>query len=285
MGKEAGNIPCNASLSHSIDRFKTKVSLELAERDEFENSMNLSQFSVDRFLNHLSYIKDLTGCSENFLVKSQNNFPHSSGIASSASSFAALTLCSFKAICDIKKIPVPSYEEMSQISRVASGSSCRSFFQGWVIWEKDSAKSIDLPLLLHDLVLVDAKTKSKPSSEAHKLVRTSLLFQGRPERANLRLKNLISALSDNKWHDVYQICWEEFWDMHSLFETSCPHFGYMTEDTLAVLKLVQDFWGNYKDGPIITVDAGPNVHLLWRKDQENFKKLFKEIIEKKFRIL
>ena len=283
MGKEEGNVPCNPSLSYSLEKFKTKVTLELSDKDIFESSLNLSSDAIDRFLNHLNYLKKIVGCDSNFLVKSENNFPHSSGIASSASSFAALTLCAFKAMCEIKRIPLPSLEEMSQFSRVASGSSCRSFFCGWVMWEKDKIQNLNLPPLLHDLILVSESAKEKSSSEAHKLVRTSPLFAGRAERAESRLKNLLSALAENKWRDAYQICWKEFSDMHQLFETSNPSFRYMTEDTLAVLDLIQDFWKEYDDGPIVTIDAGPNVHLLWRN--KNLKKLFGEVISGKFRIL
>lgn len=284
MGKKERNIPCNASLSYSLNKFRTKVILELAENDIFENSLNLSEQAVNRFLNHLKYIKDITGCTSKFLIKSENNFPHSSGIASSASSFAALTLCAFKAICEIQKVPLLSLEEMSQISRIASGSSCRSFFSDWVMWEGNSIKTLKLPPLLHNLILVDSSVKEKSSSEAHKLVRTSLFFLGRAERANLRLTNLISALTDNKWYDAYQICWEEFWDMHHLFETSNSSFRYMTSNTLQVLNYIQNFWKEHKDGPIATIDAGPNVHLLWRKNQKFFKQIFTEFVAEKFKI-
>lgn len=287
MGKaqsEQKNLPCNSSLSYSIERFRSKVTLEISNEDYFENKLGLKTDSADRFVNHLKYIKNFLECDEKFLIKSENNFPHSSGIASSASSFAALTLCAFKAICEIKKLPRFSAEEMSKISRVASGSSCRSFFSPWALWERECAKPIDLPKLDHDLILVDASVKNISSGEAHKLVRTSLLFQGRSDRANFRLKNLIHRLKNDNWYDCYQICWEEFWDMHSLFETSCPHFGYIIPKTISVLNFIEHFWKTNNDGPIVTIDAGPNLHLLWKKTQTNLRNFFKNEIASRLNI-
>ena len=39
--------------------------------------------------------------------------------------------------------------------------------------------------------------------------------------------------------------------------------------------MLENFWHKNKDGPIITMDAGPNIHLLFRQDQ---KKMCDEII-------
>ncbi len=276
MGKDSEGLPCNSSLSYTIDRFRTKVILELSAEDEFENEQGFPQVGVDKFLNHLRYIEGIFGCKKHFLIKSENNFPHSSGVASSASSFAALTLCSIKAICEIQAISMPSLEEMSAISRKGSGSSCRSFFAPWALWKGESAKAIDLPDLDHDLILVDSSVKKISSSEAHKRVKTSPLFAGRPQRAEIRLETLILFLRQDCWYETYQLCKEEFLDMHALFETSSPSFSYMTENTIALLNAIEEFWNRYQDGPIVTIDAGPNIHLLWRKNyQQDFRNNFR----------
>lgn len=284
MGKDSEGLPCNSSLSYTIDRFHTKVSLGLSAEDEFENEQGFPQIGVDKFLNHLRYIKEIFGCKKHFLIKSENNFPHSSGIASSASSFAALTLCSIKAICEIQAISIPSLEEMSAISRKGSGSSCRSFFAPWALWKCESAKAIDLPDLDHDLILVDSGVKKISSSEAHKRVTSSPLFAGRPQRAEARLEKLISFLRQDCWYETYKLCKEEFLDMHALFETSSPNFSYMTENTIALLNAIEEFWNQYGDGPVVTIDAGPNIHLLWRKNYQqdfknNFRLLFLEFLK------
>jgi diphosphomevalonate decarboxylase len=270
MGKQSGNIPCNASLSHTLNKFTTRVTLE--ERygdDQFIDDMKLSHRAIDRFLQHLKNIKRIFDYNGFFSVKSNNNFPHSAGIASSSSSFAALTKCTITAICEIKGLVLPSCEEMSEISRVASGASCRSFFSPWSLWDSKGARKIDLKIgeLNHDLVLVDQNPKTVSSSEAHERVKSSPLFVGRPQRAEKRLADLIDSLNNNRWNDACQICWEEFHDMHALFRTSSPAFEYMQLRTRNVLDTVEKFYKTNNDGPIVTIDAGPNVHFLWRKDQ------------------
>ncbi|MDR1375331.1 MAG: hypothetical protein LBJ45_00760 [Holosporaceae bacterium] len=274
MGKQEGNIPSNVSLSYTLNKFSSEVSLEVWENEDvFINKMNLAEESVRRFLGHLNHIKNVTNCRKFFRIRSQNNFPHSVGIASSASSFAALTICSFRAMCSLENIPLPSPEEMSRISRNASGSSCRSFFSPWSLWDGENAMMANIEIfeLRHNLLLLNKTPKAIASSEAHKRVRSSLLFSGRADRARARLNKLIPALNNN-WREAYQLCWEEFWDMHALFETSSPAFGYFLPETIAVLQEVRRFWQNYQDGPLATVDAGCNVHLLWREDQEKSQK-------------
>jgi diphosphomevalonate decarboxylase len=229
---------------------------------------------------HLGLIKQITNFRGYFQIESVNNFPHSVGIASSASSFAALTVCAFKSICEIRGTDMPTMEYMSAISGLASGSSCRSFFSPWCVWNKDKAESIDIKIqdLLHDLILVDKKIKEISSSNAHELVQTSLVMQGRKKRAEIRFRDLIFALNNDKWEQAYQICWEEFFDMHSLFETSRPHFGYISHRTMFIISEIRNFWKKYNDGPIVTIDAGPNIHLLWRKDHLQLKELLKQIL-------
>lgn len=276
MGKEAENIPINASLSYTLNQFTTTVTMELSDTKDTVVDVELTVQEVERFLRHLNYIKQLTEFNGYFSIKSYNNFPKSVGIASSASSFAALTKCAFKSICTIKNIPVPSMEYMSSISRRASGSSCRSFFEPWCIWDRECTQKIDIKpsKILHDLIMVDDIAKTISSSEAHRLVRTSLLLEGRAQRANNRCEKLIYALNHNNWYEAYQLCWEDFSDMHAMFETSYPHFGYMNYKTAYILTEIRKFWKNHNVGPIATVDAGPNVHLLWQTDSDIIRNYF-----------
>ncbi len=273
MGKKENNIPCNVSLSYTLEEFFTEVTLEQTHNncDQFITN-ELSESEKAKFLNHLKYIKDICKFCGFFAVTSKNSFPKSVGIASSASSFAALTMCAFKAISDIQGSNIPSFEYMSTVSRRGSGSSCRSFFSPWCIWKSDKAEKIDIPIeIKHEIILISKDKKEISSSEAHKRVQTSMLIEGREKRAEKRCRSLISAFRNGEWNKAYQICWEEFWDMHALFETSDPSFGYFLPETLNVLLKIRKFWKKYGDGPIVTIDAGPNIHLLWRK--ENYGKL------------
>lgn len=56
--------------------------------------------------------------------------------------------------------------------------------------------------------------------------------------------------------------------MHALFDTSNPAFSYITPNSLITLRWLQGEWTKAGDGPLITMDAGPNIHLLFRSDQQ-----------------
>src|SRR5690606_18356009 len=121
------------------------------------------------------------------------------------------------------------------------------------------------------------KVKEISSSQAHKLVPTSKLIEGRTERAEARAADFTSALREADWQACFEIAWGEFWDMHALFETSTPPFGYMAPSHLEVLRNVSAHWKEKGDGPLVTMDAGPNVHLLFRRDQtEDFKSMARQ---------
>ncbi|MBX9766552.1 MAG: diphosphomevalonate decarboxylase, partial [Bdellovibrionales bacterium] len=189
-----------------------------------------------------------------------------------ASSFAALT---FAVAQFAGKHNDP---ELPMLSARGSGSSSRSFQGPWCEWNKNGVTSHTFAFndFLHGVILVSAEAKTVSSSQAHVRVTESLNFQGRPLRAEMRLSALKKALIRGDWRLIMEISWAEFWDMHSLFETSEPCFGYMEPGSLHVLKLARKMWTDHNDGPVVTMDAGANVHVFWRKqDQRKFALQFR----------
>lgn len=280
MGKLdfARNIPSNSSLSYTLENLRTFVEIEKTDGAEdvwkpLVKAECLSPiFSIkgqQRFLNYFKKLKNIYGVTENFVVKSANNFPSDSGMASSASSFAALTMAADKAFTDLG-YRNQSDQTLYQLSREGSGSSCRSFFSPWAVWSGVEVyePEIKTQKLLHDVILVDTKVKEVSSGDAHKRIETSPNNTGRKERAEQRLKELIQALQEDNWKGAYNIVWDEFMDMHELFETAEPLFCYRTEKSYQALQALREFWKERNDGPLVTMDAGPNVHLLWREDQK-----------------
>lgn len=212
------------------------------------------------------------------MFESNNNFPQGSGLASSASSFAALTKCAVHALCELTQTPLLPTEEQAGFSREGSGSSCRSFFSPWALWSNEGVVAIDLPYknLLHQAIIISDQEKGVSSSEAHQRIRTSPLYSTRAKHANDNLKALLVAMELSDWTSAYQICWREFHGMHALF-TSCKEpFSYMTTATHKLLNELQIMWEREKDGPIVTMDAGPNIHLLYRPDQADMARQFKQ---------
>jgi diphosphomevalonate decarboxylase len=249
--------------------------------------LELSQKSKDRFLNHFKSLKTKLQIKGSFLVESANNFPADCGLASSASSFAALTQAAQELAIQQGQQRL-EIQELAELSRQGSGSSARSFFEPWALWYSEGIRPLELPLggLLHMVVVVEKSKKKVSSSEAHRRVSSSALYVGRRERAENRLAQLIQVFRDDpyrkdQWQEAFEICWAEFWDMHALFETSHPAFGYMEPGSLEVLTAIRKYWSEHNDGPLVTMDAGANVHFLFRPDQQDIaQQLKKEFLKK-----
>lgn len=287
MGKKSeGNVPANASVSWTLDHLRSFVQVEDgASKDDWEvhpnYSMILNDKGKEKFLHYFQFLKEQFGIKEQFFtIRSGNNFPSDCGIASSASSFAALTKTAAKAFCEILEQPKVADSGLAQISRRGSGSSCRSFFPGWVEWKDTHVEPIesDLNKLEHMVVIVSGDRKKVSSSEAHQKVTSSLLYKERAYRANYRYNELKVELEKKQpnWKKLFELSWSDFWDMHALFETSEPSFGYMSDKSIQIINRARQVWEAQQDGPIVTMDAGPNVHLLWRKDQLKQAQHFKQ---------
>lgn len=277
MGKtESGNRPLNPSLSYTLSHLTSMVNLEEAKTTQWRPlsgfSGSFSDTSQKRFINHFLFLQDHWSIPGEYIIASGNNFPSDCGLASSASSFAALTLAAAQLAKERgqRNLDFESHS-LSALSRKGSGSSCRSLFSPWALWDEEAASPMELPYaqLLHHVVVVSKEKKKVSSSEAHRQILTSPLNAGRGERATMRLESLLKAFKAEDWRAAYEICWAEFWDMHVLFETSQPHFGYMSEGSLRVLRWCEKVWNEIGDGPIVTMDAGPNVHLLFRPEQKD----------------
>lgn len=302
MGKTdaVSNKPTNVSISYTLDELKTFVRMQKVEsltedvwfpyvRPDLM-PIQLSEKGTKKFLNFFQLLKKEFRLKGFYQIESANNFPSDCGLASSASSFAALTRCAHEVYLSESQgaIKVNPYtaKELSKLSQKGSGSSCRSFFTPWGLWHESGAEEIKLNVsdLKHMVILCDESIKTVSSSDAHTKVLTSDLFKGRPERANLRFQELVSALRKTddefgtQWKNIFSICWNEFWDMHTLFHTSKPPFMYMNGHSQKALVDILNFWEKSGDGPIVTMDAGSNIHLLFRNDQadlyENYIKYF-----------
>lgn len=289
------NKPTNSSLSWTLNQLKTfvriKQNLQLTEDtwSAYERAdlrpLDLSDKGRSKFLAFFQKLKVEFKLKGFFEIQSANNFPSDCGLASSASSFAALTLAAHQYAQSTLRP-----KELARLAQKGSGSSCRSFFSPWALWHDQGAEEIQLPLknLKHMVILCDETKKTVSSSQAHVQVLTSDLFKGRPERAQERLQFLIQKIrlldfkneeSENfkkTWKEIFEICWNEFWDMHNLFHTSSPAFMYLNAEGMFVLSSLLERWQKNNDGPLITMDAGSNIHLLFRESQASLYELYQK---------
>jgi diphosphomevalonate decarboxylase len=178
-------------------------------------------------------------------------------------------------------------DQKAALSRQGSGSSCRSFYQPFALWNDEKVESVELPYkkFIHHVIVISSDKKEISSSQAHSLVKSSLLYAGRKIRAEKRLAELLNSFREQNWQKSYEILWQEFQDMLALFETAEKPFSYLKLGSCFVLHTLRDYWNTHQDGPLITMDAGPNVHLLFREDQSNMAEMLSQAFRERYLVL
>lgn len=307
MGKKegTGNLPENGSLSMTLSRLCTFAELsiddqnpamtwlpEMPRLEMIETHLKGSQLKpsvptlkedgITKVLRHLERVRSesreffpqfgLEAKKNAFgaQLRTANTFPAASGIASSASAFAAITWAMSCATAvdpsQFEKAYADNVEfrrRLARLSRVGSGSSCRSFEGPWVYWKDEETRAVSSPLrdLAHFVLIVSDQQKRVSSSQAHAMIKTSPLWNGRVDRVEQRLQQLENALRASDLRLVAQIAWREAWEMHSLFHTASEPFSYWEPESMAALQFLSPAVQE-PHPPIVTLDAGPNVHII-----------------------
>lgn len=289
-GKHGEQMPRNPSISFTLQNAytETRVLFESSSRSDevavdfyFEGEKNEAFAErINGFLNaqaeRMPYVRHFQ-----WKIESSNSFPHSSGIASSASSMSALILC----LCDIEReyLGLNLTEEdwrrrTSFLSRLASGSACRSVYPRLAQWGLHSAieASSDLfaiPMedILHtdfdgfhdDILIIDEKEKSVSSSAGHGLMDANPYASIRYEQAGQNTVQIINAIKSGDLENFIQIVESEALTLHALMMSSTPSYMLMRPGTLTAIEKIRAFRHDTGIPITFTLDAGPNVHILY----------------------
>lgn len=265
------NIPLSNSISMTLADAYTETTVEwLADSGEGCDEITLDNVrlqggAAERIVRHLDRVRALGKTEMRARVVSRNNFPTASGVASSASGFAALTVAATAALGLAQ-----SETELSALARLGSGSASRSIAGGFVEWETghDHTSSAAHQLFppdhwpLYDIVaVVSSASKHVSSAQGHGLAATSPLLQGRVDAAHADLPGVRQAIADRDLAALGPIIERDALAMHGVMMTSTPPLFYWQPGTMEVLHAV---YGWRAEGiPVyFTIDAGPNVHLL-----------------------
>lgn len=267
-------LPANGSISMNLDGLFTRTTVSFQPSLPFDeliiNDHEVTGPAAERVTSVLNLVRDMAAMRAQAEVVSENNFPSSAGVASSASAFAALTLAASAAAGLNLSEP-----ELSRLARRGSGSACRSIPGGYVEWsmgtcEADSyAVSIAEPehWPLKDCVAVLSEAhKSTGSTQGHTLASTSPLQAGRVADAPRRIEICRHALLECDFETLASIVELDSDMMHAVMMTSRPGLFYWMPATLAVMDVVR---GLRRRGlsACYTVDAGPNVHVICVSEQ------------------
>lgn len=266
-------LPVNGSISMTLGALETRTKVVFdpdLEKDQLTiNGSPIEGAGLGRVSKFLDRVREMSGVSFKACVVSWNTFPMGSGIASSASAFAALSLAA-SAACDLSL----SEDELSRLARTGSGSACRSVPGGYVEWEagtghEDSYAATIAPPehwdLVDHVVVVSEEHKKTGSTAGHQLAETSPLQQARVADSSRRLDRCRRAIQERDFEAFCEVVEQDSNMMHAVMMTSQPQLLYWRPETLRVLHAVRE-WRQEGWSACCTVDAGPNVHVLCPKE-------------------
>ncbi|MEM0992311.1 MAG: diphosphomevalonate decarboxylase, partial [Bacteroidota bacterium] len=216
----------------------------------------------------------------NLKINSANSFPHSSGIASSASSMSALALC----LCTLESNLFGTLEEdeafdqkASFIARLGSGSASRSIYPKLAVWGTTRAVEASSDLFAvpytqvdkvfdsfhDDILIVSAGEKSVSSRAGHALMEQNIYADARYQQARLRMEQLLEAMQAGDLQTFGQIVEDEALTLHAMMMSSHPSYLLMLPNTIEIIQRIRAFRADSKHPIYFSLDAGPNVHLLY----------------------
>ena len=292
-GKKENQIPANPSISFTLNNCKTITELTYSKK---ENTTNFSfevyldgkkkddfKLKIDTFFKRVMiYLPFLANF--HFKIETSNTFPHSSGIASSASGMSALALCLMSIEKQYHPEMTDSYfnQKASFLARLGSGSACRSIEGDLIVWGETEAieSSTDLfgtkyPYQVHEnfkeyqdtILLVDKGEKQVSSTVGHNLMHEHPYAKNRFRQAHENLKKLKPILKSGDLDKFIALIESEALTLHAMMMTSMPYFILMKPNTLEIINKI---WSFREDTGLhigFTLDAGANVHVLYPKKE------------------
>lgn len=309
-GKFPGQLPANPSISFTLKESVTyfDITANIKNSNDTDKKITLDFFfegalapkfqeKIEKFL--LTVIDKFPWLlSYHLTLNSKNTFPHSSGIASSASSMSALCLCllSLDEKIKAKKMSHESFfKQASSLSRLASGSASRSVYAPIVSWgelsgifasDNEHAALIDLksinPIFTNfsdSIIIVDAGTKSISSRAGHKLMENHPFKDERFKRARLNCKKILQAMKEGDLKSFIEVVEEEALMLHALMMTSEPSYILLKPNSLLIIEKIREFRQKTNIPVCFTIDAGPNIHVLY---PEKYKNAVKDWLHSEF---
>lgn len=274
-------LPANGSISMVLDALYSITTVEFLPnlaKDEVIIGGETEEGESSRVIEHLNRIRALAK-TKNIIttdlfakVVSENNFPKSTGLSSSGSGFAALTLAACQAIgLDL------SEKELSILARQGSGTACRCVCGGFVEWldgekseESYSTSFADAGSFdIRDLVAVVSEDKKNiSSSKGHDLAESSLFFQARQAKIKAKITAVREAILNKDFTTLGEIVEAEALEFHSILLTSQPNMLLFYPGTIEVMQAVRRLRENGIPA-YFTINTGFNVHVLTTPDYQD----------------
>jgi len=290
-GKFPVQIPANPSISFTLQQCKTETILEVQKlpsdaekfsievlvdgkpKEDFKPKINQFFERVEPFFSFLKLY--------HFKIRTHNTFPHSSGIASSASGFAALASClvRFEQMLAGHEHKALDNNKSSFIARLGSGSAARSISGPMMVWGAHKAvenSSDDYALAYDDvadvfktyqdvILLVDKGQKQVSSTVGHDLMNDHPFAKSRFQQAQKNLLDLLDVLKKGDLKRFIEITESEALSLHAMMLSSQPYYILIKAETLKIIEAIWNFRRKSAIPVSFTLDAGANVHMLFPK--------------------
>lgn len=289
-------IPLNNNISMTMSGCVTKATIELIDPSK-EDTIQIKYFNKDAIIldksaikaqnifNQIDRIRKLSGRKEKVFIKTESNFPADAGIASSASSFAAMT-SALLLIYGLKEKFEDKKELSRQIRLSGSASAVRSAYGGFVEMyagkDHESTYAVQLADENHwDLVDVVAITSTKEkkvsSSEGHELATTSPYLKTRIKEMQSRIKDCREAILEKDFTKLGKVIEADCISLHLIMMTSVPAIYYWNGATMDIIRAVVEARETGLES-YFTIDAGANVHVIChKKDVKKVEEMLKSI--------
>jgi len=269
---EALNLPYTSSISITLGGLTTTA--HAATRDDLRHD----QVIVDgrhapapvtaRITAYLDMLRRMAAQPTRLIVELQSNFPVAAGLASSASTFAALATAASTAL-GIALSPA----QLSILARRGSGSAARSIFGGFVEWLGgelgDGSDSYAVPIAAADhwdvgfaIAITAEEPKQIGSSAAMShSVKQSPFFpawlQGQEDDLDAVRRGILARDLATVGEAMEHNCLK----MHAVALAARPSLLYWKPATLAVIARVRELRDECTEA-YFTIDAGPQVKVL-----------------------
>jgi diphosphomevalonate decarboxylase len=288
-GKSNPQIPKNASISFTLNNCHTITIIDFVKKEKSETvdfnlffegkqkeefKPKIAEF-FKRVQAYCPYIFDYE-----MTINSENSFPHSSGIASSASGLSAIAMCLMSLESEINPDLSAAFinKKASFLARLGSGSASRSIEGPLVVWgnHPEIEGSSDLfgvqfPYKVHSvfenyqdvILLVDKGEKQVSSTIGHNLMVNHPFAENRFLQANENLSKMSKILQEGNIKDFINLVESEALTLHAMMLTSNPYFILMKPNTLEIINKIWEYRQENNSNICFTLDAGANVHVLF----------------------
>ncbi|UJR83866.1 diphosphomevalonate decarboxylase [Sandaracinus amylolyticus] len=262
------NLPAVPSLSITLDPMRTETRVELDERldaDVFELDGKVAlPKETARVTAMLDRVRAESGIAAKARVTSRNHFPTASGLASSASGFAALAAAS-RAAYGLARDDAKA----SAMARRASASAARSIYGGFVeLPAGEPGDDVLSAIPRHDASHWDLRVVVAVITEGRKDVgsregmghsrETSPYWRAWVESAPKMCAVIREAIAARDYERLGPVVEQSFTTMHALAFTSSPSTMYFQPASIAALQTVKQL--RDRGVPVWpTMDAGPHV--------------------------